>query len=304
MTATTHPADTEPNPFEEAFSGEDTDIAVQDRPHRDCPEPMPISDLVYAETEHLLVGVDDPQATVHPFDGKCKVCDQPLPDKLWTQIDHRLATGYFPVNCCDKCFAEAMIDQGRVAHNRALWERICPTEFRAPWDNAKGSASVFKRIMEWAGQWNAHERKSPQKGLVIHGASDSAKTRVCWHLYRTLMEEGVTTLFIEAIDLLDDMPKEAFTVQCLIIDDLGNDTLDFRKEQRLLKLLRSRAQWHRPIVVTTQYNGSDLAARFKQAAAGEAVVRRLRDFCDSIHARKPGDGGITRDAQGRPVMAA
>lgn len=138
---------------------------------------------------------------------------------------------------------------------------------------------------------------------MIHGDSDAAKTRVCWHLYKRLALEGIGVLFIESIDLLDNMPNEAFTVECLIIDDLGNDSLDYKKEQKLLKLLRSRAQWHRPYVITSQYTGADLVARYKQEATGEAVVRRLREFCDSIHARKPGDGGIQRDASGRAVMS-
>lgn len=75
---------------------------------------------------------------------------------------------------------------------------------------------------------------------------------------------------------------------------------DFKKEQRLLKLLRTRANWHRHVVVTTQYVGADLVSRFKQEATGAAIVRRLRDpLCDSIHARRADQGTVTTGTDGR-----
>ncbi|WP_043586701.1 hypothetical protein [Geminisphaera colitermitum] len=247
----------------------------------------------------LLRGLDDFTGHPHPYDGKCKVCGKPL-SQLWRQIDARLAPGWFAVNCCEACYEAAKIDQEAARRNRELWERICPTEFRPDWDNAKGSATLFKRVMDWGAQWCPSEGRAPKRGLVIHGDTDSAKTRVCWQLYRRLCEEGVGVMLIEAIDLLDSMPQEAFSVPVLIIDDLGNDVPDFKKEQRLLKLLRTRANWHRHVVVTTQYVGADLVSRFKQEATGAAIVRRLRDpLCDSIHARRADQGTVTTGTDGR-----
>lgn len=292
---TAAPEDLERSPFEP-----DYETHADERSRRVTAEPIRIAAEAF---NYLMVGVDDPQAHAHPFEGKCKVCDKPLDGQLWRQIDHRFAPGYFPVNCCDTCYEEAQVDHERIKRNREVWEKLCPTEFRADWDSRKGSQALFKRVMDWAAEWNLTGKRAPKKGLVIHGVSDSAKTRVCWQLYRRLAEEGVSVLFIEAIDLLEEMPKEAFHVQVLIIDDLGNDSLDFKKEQRLLKLLRSRSQWHRPYVVTTQYAGELLKDRFKQEATGFAVVRRLREFCDSVHARAPGEGSIKRDANGKAVFS-
>ncbi|EIP96853.1 DNA replication protein [Opitutaceae bacterium TAV1] len=295
-----HPADIEGSPFDRDDWPE-TGPEPQARPHH-VSEPTALADIAKApEISGLLFmrGLEEFTGTPHPYDGKCKVCGNPL-DQLWRQIDARLAPGWFPVTCCESCYAEAKEDPEAKRRNREIWERICPTEFRTEWDNAKGSATLFKRIIEWGAQWNVREGKAPKRGLVIHGDTGSAKTRACWHLYRRLLEEGVGTLFIEAIDLLDSMPQEAFHVPVLIIDDLGNDAPDFRKEQRLLKLLRARANWHRHVVVTTQYVGAALVSRFKQEATGAAVVRRLRDpFCDSVQARHADQGTVTTGADGR-----
>lgn len=287
--------DLERSPFEA-----DYETHADERGGRVTTEPIRLAAHAFS---YLMVGVDDPQAHAHPFEGKCKVCDKPLEGQLWRQIDHRLAPGYFPINCCDVCFEEAKVDHERLRRNREAWERLCPTEFRTDWDNAKGSQALFKRVMDWGNEWNVAEQKAPKKGLLIHGDSSTAKTRICWQLCRKLAEEGVPFLFIEAMDLLDELPKAAFHVPCLVIDDLGNDSLDYKKEQRLLKLLRSRSQWHRPYVVTTQYVGSDLVARFSQEPAGEAVVRRLREFCEPVRARAPGEGAIKRDANGRAMFS-
>lgn len=258
------------------------DDYATERPKRVCEEPMPIAKAV--QSLNYLVGVDDPAKAKHPFHGKCKVCDKPLPD-LWRTIDHPKTPGFFPVNCCDVCYEEAKVDQGRLKHNREMWQRICPTEFRDPWDNSKGSAALFKRVMDWGAQWDLSNKRAPKKGLIIHGPTDAAKTRVCWQLYRKLCEEGVSVLFIESIDLVEEMPKEAFTVAVLIIDDLGNEALDYKKEQRLLKLLRARAQWHRPYIITTQYAGKQLVEKFKQEATGAAAIRRIRGFCEDVEAK-------------------
>lgn len=275
------PPDLEISPFDQ----DDPEYLTHDTPRdrRVCADPMPIS---AAAGRWFMQGVHDPATGTHPTDGACKVCEKPLPDVLWRQIHAELAPGWFPITCCDPCYEAAKIDQERLRRNRELWASLCPTDFRPDWDNSKGDPKLLKRVMDWAAKWDTKGRKQPKKGLVIHGDSSTAKTRACWHLYRRLCEEGVGVLMVDAFDLVEETPKEAFTVDCLIIDDLGNDAMDFRKEQRLLRLFRVRAQWHRPFVVTTQFTGSDLVARFKQEATGEAVVRRLRDFCDDIHAHR------------------
>lgn len=56
-------------------------------------------------------------------------------------------------------------------------------------------------------------------------------------------------------------------------------------EVRLLKLIRTRCDWHRPTIITTQFSGAKLAQKFSDSSTVEAVPRRLSQFCDQIEAR-------------------
>ncbi len=228
------------------------------------------------------VSMFDPDKSVHPFAGKCKVCELPL-SQLWRNMDQRapdgrwLFRGHLPVNCCETCYERAKKDETTLAVQDDWWKSKCPVEFRDEWNPAKGDQRIFNRVMQF----------DPKKGrgLVIHGPTDSGKTRAVWRLMRKLSEDGIEWLFVEAIDLLDNIPERAFSIPVLVIDDLGNDALTQQKEVRLLKLLRSRANWHRPVIITTQFVGASLEKRFNETATAQAVIRRLRAFCDDVSAK-------------------
>lgn len=238
----------------------------------------------------LMVGpAQRPDDAAHPFGGLCKVCSEAgretkLP-VLWRQLHADLAPGWFAVNCCDQCYEEAKHDGETLTKQRAWWLEHCPVDFRDEWDNRKGDAKLFSKVMAFDPKLG--------RGLIIHGPTDNGKTRVVWRLLRKLAEEGHEWMFIEAIDLLDQIPERAFTVPILVIDDLGNDALTAKNEVRLLKLLRTRTNWHRPFIITTQFVGPSLEKKFTETATAQAVIRRLRNYCDSIHA----SGDTSRGAQ-------
>lgn len=266
-----------------------------DRPRVSQPEPVAMQSAFAAVaspgieaigngSEELPVfGVSqfDPETSPHPFDGRCKVCEAKL-DHAWRNMDQRasdgrwLFRGWLPVNCCDACYANAQKDPEVLKRQHEWWEQKCPIEFRDEWDSAKGNARLFSRVMQFD--------PARGRGLLIHGVTETGKTRVVWRLLRRLAEEGHEWLFVEAIDLLDNIPERAFSVPVLVIDDLGNDVLTAAKEVRLLKILRTRANWHRPVIITTQFDGNALQKRFTETATAQAVIRRLRSFCDDIHA--------------------
>lgn len=248
------------------------------------PEPMTAAELFRPISDKhpraLLLGVEKPDDAKHPFGGMCKACmeagRETRLDVLWRQLHAELAPGWFAVNCCDQCYEEAKSDAETLTKQREWWAEHCPVEFRDEWNPAKGSAKLLSRVLGF----------DPKRGrgLVIHGPTDTGKTRAVWRLLRKLAEEGHEWLFVEAIDLLDSIPERAFTVPVLVIDDLGNDALTAQKEVRLLKLLRKRCDWHRPFIVTTQFVGDSLEKRFTETATAKAVIRRLRKFCDDIRA--------------------
>lgn len=264
-----------------------------------------IPSLASAIPNAQLVGLASIEGVPHPFDGKCKVCQErrdeyfaecerthtdpssPPPetklDVLWRKIDHPLSPGWFAVNCCSECYEEAKKDTAREARNREMWERFCPVEFRKDWDNRLGDPKTRDLVMAFD--------PDKKRGLIIHGDSGGAKTRAVWKLIQRLAEEGRSFLFIESIDLIEAIPPEAYTVETLIIDDFGQDQMKGVSEVRLLKLLRTRCNWHRPIIITTQFNREKLTEKFTDSGTAKAVLRRLVEFCDAIHA-KPGLGSV------------
>ncbi len=231
----------------------------------------------------------DPLTSPHPFDGACKACSLMVPprttklDLLWRNMDQRapdgrwLYRGWLPVNCCDDCYAAAKADGRPIDKQLELWRERCPIDFRDSWDATKGDAKLLTRVLQFDPRMG--------RGLLIHGSTDTAKTRAVWRLLRKLTEDGTEWLFVEAIDLLDNIPDAARYVPVLVIDDLGNDVLTPKNEVRLLKILRVRADWHRPTIITTQFSGDALAKRFTETATAQAVIRRLRKFCDDVQAR-------------------
>lgn len=283
MSTTADLADLEISPFTELTIAADAPPDARPSVSRDDPLPMAALMPPRAANGAIWQGIDDPQTAIHPFAGECKMCAMKEPavitplDQLWRQVHPALAPGWFAVNCCDACYADAQRDTITLEKQREWWASHCPIEFRDEWDDSKGSAKLFSRVMAF--------NPAGGKGMVIHGPTEAGKTRVVWRLLKHLAETGTEWMFIEAIDLLDTIPERAFGVPLLVIDDLGNDALTGPKEVRLLKLLRTRCNWHRPFIVTTQFTGDALAKRFSENATAQAVIRRLRTFCESVNAR-------------------
>jgi DNA replication protein DnaC len=98
------------------------------------------------------------------------------------------------------------------------------------------------------------------------------------------MENGVPVVFVESIDLPDENIKDMIYAPVLVIDDLGNDKMQSSKEAIVLKVIRHRANWRRPTIITTQFVGSSLEERFSDLHTARAVIRRLRDYCDDVAA--------------------
>lgn len=234
-------------------------------------EPISIADAMPHGTVWLQGEPDTNRP--HPTDGKCKVCGQPL-DSLWRHIDHPKTTGWFAVNCCERCYAAA--GGGDNFPSLDPWLDACPPEFRCDWDQRKTPDNLLRAVLRF--------NFALRRGLLITGPSGSGKTRAVWQLMRRLTLDGIGWHFASAIDVMDGLTPEAARSSVLVIDDLGNDPLGNNREVALLKVIRRRCEWHQPFIVTTQFKGDELAQRFSERATAQAVVRRLREYCDIIAA--------------------
>lgn len=240
--------------------------------NRVCAEPVPIGRLMGELRDSALMrGVPEPDDAKHPWDGLCRQCNTPL-DVKWTQLDR--CAGWFPVNIHIECLPAYYATIGCAGIQTLQWQRICPPDFREPWNQMRGNNALLKRVLQFDPKL--------RRGMLIRGVSGSGKTRCAWLLARQLMENGTAVTFVASIDLPDENVREMTNTECLIIDDLGNDKMQASREALVLKILRSRMDWHRPTIITTQFNGERLMERFSDGHTAQAVIRRLREFCDDV----------------------
>ena len=62
-------------------------------------------------------------------------------------------------------------------------------------------------------------------------------------------------------------------------DDLGQMHLTGPSSEMLLHIIEERACVGRPILATTQYSGEELDVQFERPQMGQAIRRRLNEFC-------------------------
>lgn len=224
---------------------------------------------------------DNPNSYFAP--GICKHCGTDLgsnpDDKAFA-----IAGGFLPLVCCEPCAkaGKIRIEAEQKAAYESQFAGIIPTEF-IEWHQGKGNNTALAKAVEKL-------RLDPKKGLLLHGVSGTCKTRIMWQLVKKLVESPTPTtyLVLDAFELstMPAIPKDAYFVQHLFIDDLGNEAEDFKAKKRfetsLLHLIRRRNDWHRPTTITTQLTGRDFMARFFNGAAAQAILRRWQDRMATI----------------------
>ena len=197
-----------------------------------------------------------------------------------------------PVRYCDPCI-EVILDE-RKADERKLrddaFAKVIPVEFNH-WEDNKGNAALLAQIDRLYPDPSTTVSGLPRgnfatrRGCLMHGTTGTCKTRLAWQVIKRLLchSEPSSWLFCDAFDLATKgIPEEARYKDWLVIDDLGNEPTSTKYEASLLRLLRHRADWHKPVIITTQLTGKVFKSRFFEGAAGEAVDRRLRERTDMI----------------------
>lgn len=134
--------------------------------------------------------------------------------------------------------------------------------------------------------------KSGKGSLLIHGTTRIGKSRTAWYVCNRLHAAGVkiTALTMRDIEfglqegfqrgdwhrVVDRWCREQF----LYIDDLGKEKLTERTQSCLFQIVDDRSANKRPTLITTNYTGAGLGARFPDPETGAAFVARLREFYD------------------------
>jgi DNA replication protein DnaC len=74
-------------------------------------------------------------------------------------------------------------------------------------------------------------------------------------------------------------------------DDLGQMHLTGAASEMLLHVVEERTCGEMPILTTTQYSGEELDIQFDRSEMGEAIRRRLNEFCRVVRVREMGEQG-------------
>ena len=143
--------------------------------------------------------------------------------------------------------------------------------------------------------------KFGQKGLAIIGDTGCGKTRALSLLLRRLIEKdlfgveytlkvfyagelerAIMSSFANKAKSYEDLMRSLETCKLLVIDDFGKERLTERYEVSIFQIFEKRTANLRPTIITTNYKGADLRARFSDQNNYDPFSRRLNEFCDRI----------------------
>lgn len=233
------------------------------------------------------------------FEAICRKCRQPF-----FAIQVEVLGVVLTSRVCEQCSARSEIQEKDAIERRRqaqimrdatareeAWAKFCPKEFRLTTE-AGGNTSLARLELEQPKTKDLLAWKGP-RGLILRGPSGKCKTRAMWRLVRRLWIEGSKTYVLTA-GQFDRQCRDAggnFTltswfnrlaeVYVFVLDDLGKGQWTPATEATWFDLVDERTRENRPIIVTTNDTGETLADRMSPERA-EALIRRLRDYCDTI----------------------
>ena len=149
---------------------------------------------------------------------------------------------------------------------------------------------ITKQIMDWHPNLGV--------GLLVSGPTGSGKSRSVYLLLKRLMEEHGILARIEPCiafrhriaaaarkdgDERERLVRQLSTAAILYLDDLGQMVNTDSAAEALLEIVERRTMAELPIVATTQFTGQAFIDSFRSKETGQAIARRLGEFCHKIH---------------------
>lgn len=200
---------------------------------------------------------------------------------------------------------DALIEQKRgLTHRRP--PLVVPEEFQGLMDtdiSLLPDRAAFDKVQAW---------RMGKKGMAIHGASGSAKTRSILVLYARLWQEGVEALIVDAGRWTNQVAEKfrdgwghwfmekLIVVPVLMIDDIGSESKGERGEGSMFAVIKRRIDSGKPVIFTGQRSGAELIENSLNKKRTMAMVRRMRESCTDIAFRKPKEITPTPPAEDKP----
>lgn len=193
---------------------------------------------------------------------------------------------------CDDCCKDAEsrfaeMSKGVSIEGRDDWSDICPKCYqcfdleKAP----KAISDAYYRVIHW--------NPNSTRGIGLMGASKTGKTFLVYELLRRLHEAGKSICDTTGTELAwaiasPDQSDRRELIERLVkadiafIDDLGKEKITNTVEADLYHIVEQRRRNLKPLFVTVNSSGDELAERMSRDC-GEAFINRLReDVCDFI----------------------
>jgi Cdc6-like AAA superfamily ATPase len=222
---------------------------------------------------------------------QCRVCGRELERVEPLRIGSRCSR--IRPSLCSECEL-SMTKEGAKNPRSKRWEELCPVGYR------NTSLEYLRRqlraggyetgwlseLLEWQYGW---------QGLVICGDTGTGKTRLMWQLLRRLInDEQREVIVFNAVKFRAEVQavaregrshawaKRMSRVEVLYWDDLGQVHWTGAASEMFLHLIEERTSAQKPILATTQYSGEEIDQQFERREMGQAVRRRLNEFCRVI----------------------
>ncbi len=208
----------------------------------------------------------------------CGDCGDPVQilESLAALTNHRVL--------CDKCgtrHEQAYLQARYIELLHHDWLRLCPPAYQDT-DTAKlPRQRQSRKALDWPGG---------DMGLNLWGFCATGKTRTMYQLFRFWHMMGKHVLVLGPGDFVLECERRAFkragwirklcSLDLLGFDDIDKMCLTKDMEAALFDLIDNRVAHEKPCFFTHNSDGATLEMKFR---FGKALVRRMREFTDSIH---------------------
>jgi DNA replication protein DnaC len=167
------------------------------------------------------------------------------------------------------------------------WQYLCPPLYRDTSVERLPYKDKFNEVQNWG---------YGRVGLVVLGGSRRGKTRSVWKLLERLHFEGRTIIAFTPMDLklqvatawqepaaAEEWLYKLRHTDVLFFDDL--DTVKFTEavEETIYDAFEWRPTHGKPVIVTINRSGCELAARMNAKGRGVKIVERMREYCEVIN---------------------